>query len=94
MNTPEIIQAITPLIDIFEQIGILYYIGGSVASSVHGKRRTTQDVDIVATIQRQHVATLVNVLENDYYIDGDMIKEAIRYQLSFNGYILRPDQTY
>jgi hypothetical protein len=48
MNTPEIIQAITPLIDAFKRFSISYYIGGSVASSVHGKSRATQDVDIVA----------------------------------------------
>jgi hypothetical protein len=84
MNTPEIIQAITPLIDVFEHFNIPYYIGGSVASSIHGKRRATQDVDIVAGIQRQHVQTLVKLLEKEYYIDGDMIKDAIRHQSSFN----------
>ncbi len=84
MNTPEIIQAITPLIDVFERFNIPYYIGGSVASSIHGKRRATQDVDIVAAIQLQHVQTLVKLLENEYYIDGDMIKDAIRHQSSFN----------
>jgi hypothetical protein len=84
MNTPEIIQAITPLITAFERFGIAYYIGGSVASSVHGKRRATQDVDIVADIQRQHVQPLVKLLETDYYIDADMIRDAIKHQSSFN----------
>ncbi len=55
MNTPEILQAITPLIEAFEQLGIPYYIGGSVASSVHGRRRATQDVDIVADLPLKHV---------------------------------------
>ncbi len=84
MNTPEIIQAITPIIDIFERFDIQYYIGGSVASSVHGKRRATQDVDIIAAIQHQHVETLVKLLKDEYYIDGAMIKDAIRHQSSFN----------
>ncbi len=84
MNTPEIIQALTPLVDVFEHFSIPYYIGGSVASSVYGKRRATQDVDIVAAIQPQHVQTLVKLLENEYYIDGAMIKDAIRHQSSFN----------
>src|SRR5579883_3021589 len=84
MNTPEIIQAITPLIDAFERFGISYYIGGSVASSVHGKSRATQDVDIVAAIQRQHVQPLVKQLEHAYYIDGDMIRGAIQHQSTFN----------
>lgn len=84
MNTPEIIQAITPLITAFEHFGISYYIGGSVASSVHGKRRATQDVDIVADLQRQQVQPFVNLLETEYYIDADMIREAIKHQSSFN----------
>jgi hypothetical protein len=84
MNTPEIIQAITPLIEAFERLGIPYYIGGSVASSLHGKRRATQDVDIVADIQRTHIQTLVQMLENEYYIDADMIRDAIQHQSSFN----------
>lgn len=52
MNTPEIIQALTPLIEAFERLGIAYYIGGSVASSVHGRRRYTQDVDVVAALSQ------------------------------------------
>jgi hypothetical protein len=84
MNTPEIIQAITPLIDVLERFSIPYYIGGSVASSVHGRRRATQDVDIVVAVQQHHVQTLVKLLENEYYIDGAMIKDAIRHQSSFN----------
>ena len=84
MNTPEIIQAITPLIEVFERFGIPYYIGGSVASSLHGQKRATQDVDIVADMHRKHVQALVNLLEDEYYIDVEMIQDAIRHQSSFN----------
>jgi len=31
-----------------ERLGIDYFVGGSVASSVHGRPRTTDDVDLVA----------------------------------------------
>ena len=84
MNTPEIIQAITPLVAVFERFSIPYSIGGSVASSIHGKRRATQDVDFIAAIQHHHVATLVKLLEDAYYLDAAMIKDAIRQQASFN----------
>jgi len=59
-------------------------IGGSVASSVHGKRRATQDVDVIADIQVRHVQTLVKLLESDYYIDGSTIYDAILHYSSFN----------
>jgi hypothetical protein len=84
MNTSEIIQALTPLIEVFDRFGIAYYIGGSVASSVHGRRRYTQDVDVVAAIQLKHVQTLVAMLQQEYYIDADMIRSAIQNRSSFN----------
>jgi hypothetical protein len=84
MNTSEIIQALTPLVKVFDRFGIAYYIGGSVASSVHGRRRYTQDVDVVAAIQLKHVQTLVATLQKDYYIDAGMIRGAIQNRSSFN----------
>ncbi len=66
MNTPEIIEALTPIVEVFDRFGIAYYIGGSVASSVHGRRRYTQDVDVVAAIQLKHVQTVVAMLQQDY----------------------------
>jgi hypothetical protein len=34
----EIIEALNPLINAFDQIGIFYYIGGSVSSSLQGTK--------------------------------------------------------
>ena len=84
MNTSEIIQALTPLVEAFDRFGIAYYVGGSVASSVHGRRRYTQDVDVVAALQLKHVQTLVAMLQREYYIDADMIRGAIQNRSSFN----------
>jgi hypothetical protein len=84
MNTSEIIQVLTPLVEVFDRFGIAYYIGGSVASSVHGRRRYTQDVDVVADIQLKHVQTLVARLQQDCYIDAGMIRGAIQNRSSFN----------
>src|SRR5438105_12276218 len=84
MNTSESIQALIPLVEVLDRFGIAYYIGGSVASSVHGRRRYTQDVDVVATIQLKHVQTLVAMLQQEYYIDADMIRSAIQKRSSFN----------
>jgi hypothetical protein len=84
MNTPEIILALTPLVEAFERFGIAYYIGGSVASSVHGRRRYTQDVDVVAALQLKHVQPLVALLQQEYYIDAAMIRGAIQHRSSCN----------
>ena len=42
------------------------------------------DIDLVADIQRKHAPLLVNLLESAYYIDRDMILEAIQRQASCN----------
>ena len=43
---------------ILEKLGILYVIGGSMASTAYGRIRTTMDVDIVADLQPAHPDSL------------------------------------
>lgn len=83
-NLPAIVAAITPVVEALERLGVSYHIGGSVASSVYGLPRLTIDADIVADIQQRHVMPLVRLLEDTYYIDADMIRDAIRRRASFN----------
>jgi len=84
MNAAEILAAITPVVEVFEGLGVAYYIGGSVASSVYGFIRATIDADLVADLQLEHVLPLVKQLEDDYYINADAVREAIRRLSSFN----------
>src|SRR6266516_7969766 len=74
----EVMEALTPLIDAFEQLGITYYIGGSVSSSLHGLARRTQDVDVIADIGINQVRSLVQALQSDYYVDEQAWKDAVR----------------
>ena len=80
----EPVQITQRLVREFEDLKIQYYVGGSLASSLHGIPRATQDVGIIADIALQHIPKLVNALEAEFYIDGDMIKEAIQRRKSFN----------
>ena len=80
---PDIYVAIRPVIDTFRHLGIPYHIGGSVASSALGVARTTLDVDLVADIQSNHVGAIVDSLLGEYYIDGDMISDAVIRRSSF-----------
>ncbi len=84
METQDILTVLEPVIRAFEQLGIAYYIGGSVASSAHGIFRATLDVDLVADVKPCHVRLLVNMLQAEYYIDEEMILEAIRRRASCN----------
>ena len=84
MKIPDILIAVQPVIQAFEKLSIAYYIGGSIASSLYGMARATLDVDIVADLKVDHIAPLKQFLEHQYYIDEDMIAEAIRTNSSFN----------
>jgi hypothetical protein len=44
MKKPDILFASEPVVEVFEKLGILYYIGGSVASSTYGIPRATMDI--------------------------------------------------
>lgn len=68
----------------FERLRIPYFVGGSLASSLHGIPRATADVDIVADIKHQHISPLVQSLQETFYIDQDMVADAIRRRSSFN----------
>lgn len=68
----------------FDALEIRYLIGGSLASSVYGIPRATQDVDLVADLKLPHVAAITSALAGEFYVDADMIREAIERQASFN----------
>lgn len=84
MQAPDILSALKPVIQSFEELSIPYYIGGSIASSVYGMARATMDVDIVAGIKAGHIADFKKKLEGDFYIDAQMITDAIARTSSFN----------
>ncbi len=80
----DVMEALTPLIEVFERLGITYYIGGSVSSSLHGLARRTQDVDVIADIGPGQVHSLVQVLQGDYYVDEQAWKDAVRRGFPYN----------
>ncbi|MFA5835412.1 MAG: hypothetical protein WC837_00515 [Bellilinea sp.] len=80
----EPIRVILKVVKVFEHLGINYLIGGSLASAVYGTIRATLDVDIVADINPYQVPKFVSLLQSEFYIDGDMILDAIKHVSSFN----------
>jgi hypothetical protein len=68
----------------FESLSVPYIVGGSLASSVYGIPRATQDVDLVAVLSLDHIEPLTVALAGEFYVDGDMIADAIKRRASFN----------
>ena len=67
-----------------DQLRVEWLTGGSLASSVHGEPRATQDVDMVVALRPRHVKPLWEALRRDYYVDVDEMRAAVRTPSSFN----------
>ncbi len=80
----EPVEVTLKVTDIFEKLGIPYLIGGSLASTLYGMVRTTQDSDIVAEMRLGHLQPFVTALQDEFYIDDEMIAESIQRNSSFN----------
>lgn len=80
----EDMKATLEVIKVFDGLGIPYLIGGSLASSIHGKSRATLDADLLADVKQEHVPQLVAQLGADFYVDTGAIESALRHRTSFN----------
>jgi hypothetical protein len=82
--TTDIALALEAVVEAFEVLGIRYRVGGSVASSLHGVPRSTLDVDVVCDVADAHAEPLASLLRGSFYVDADMIRDAVRRRASFN----------
>jgi hypothetical protein len=80
----EPILVVAKVARVFDSLGIHYLVGGSLASSIYGIPRATQDVDLVADIRFEHVDAVTAALTGEFYIDAEMIRDAIGHRSSFN----------
>lgn len=69
-------------------MGIRFFVGGSVASSMHGLMRSTEDIDIVAELIAEDVPRLTRELGADFEVDEEGLKDAARRKASENIYYL------
>lgn len=72
------IWLIRQLAVIFEALEIPYYVSGSVASSLQGEVRFTEDLDLAIEIRREQVSLLIDALQRDFYISDVAVEEAIQ----------------
>ena len=70
MDGPDdLVTALTPFIDLLDRLGVVWYVGGSVASTVHGHFRATNDIDVIADLREEYAAAIREALEADHYVD-------------------------
>jgi hypothetical protein len=81
---PEPILVTILVTKVFEGLNIPYLIGGSLASTIYGVVRTTQDADIIADMSISQVKPFITALIDEFYLDEEMISDAVLHNSSFN----------
>lgn len=61
-----------------EAMGSEYFVGGSVASSLQGEPRATNDIDLVVSLPPHRVQELAAKLGPDFEVDEEMLRDALR----------------
>ena len=67
-----------------ERVGAQYLVGGSLASSLHGVPRATQDIDIVVDLSPTHIPALIRELSREFFVDEQRVKTAVPRRETFN----------
>ena len=80
----EPIEVTLKVTGVLEKLGVPYVIGGSLASTLYGMIRTTQDSDVITEMQPEHVQEFVASLQGEFFIDEEMITDSILNNSSFN----------
>jgi hypothetical protein len=70
-------RATLAVVRVLEGLGLDYLIGGSLASSLHGIPRSTQDADLVVDLPAGRVAELLGALAGRFYADEEAARSAV-----------------
>jgi hypothetical protein len=80
----DLIDALEPVIQVFCELGIQHFIGGSIASSFHGATRSTMDVDVICDMTEAQAVLLISRFSKDFYISPTAVETAVRGKSCFN----------
>ena len=82
-------HAFEQLLAVMDTLEIPYFVGGSVASGSYGLPRQTKDVDIVAEFRNTDLAVFCELLQQEFYVDLETARAAIKDRRSFNAIHLK-----
>ncbi|MBL1209727.1 hypothetical protein [Geminocystis sp. GBBB08] len=69
---------------ILESLEIVYFVGGSIASSLWGESRATLDLDIVPDLTLEKIDNFIAKVEPLFYVNEEAVKQAIINKSCFN----------
>jgi hypothetical protein len=71
-----------------ELAGGAYFLGGSLASSLQGEPRATNDIDIVIELSAGRIGQLIAALGPEFEVDSDMLRDAVVHGRTCNIFYL------
>lgn len=80
----ELLAVIESVVLAFHRQNVSYFITGSLASSVHGEFRATNDLDVVATLEPRQLAPLTAELSAEFIADLAQARAALEAGAGFN----------
>lgn len=83
-DADDLVAALTPVVAALTRIGVRHYIGGSVASTMHGAIRSTMDVDLVCDLRADQVDTFLAAFGPEFYVSGSAVRQAVEKRSCFN----------
>jgi hypothetical protein len=84
VSPEEAFEVVLEITCILDELGVRYLVGGSLASSLWGIPRSTQDADLVADLKVEHVEPFTTRLSSSFYLSPERIQSAVQRRSSFN----------
>jgi fructose-specific component phosphotransferase system IIB-like protein len=79
-----VLQVVQDVATALDEAGVQYVVGGSVASSLLGEVRTTNDIDLAVFLPEARLAAAIAQLDELFFVDADAARDAVRRRASFN----------
>jgi hypothetical protein len=79
----DLVTVMLPALGICDVLGVPSYLGGSVASSLHGMQQVAQDIDLVVDLPEHTLPSVLSLLHQHYVLDENEAREAVRARSAF-----------
>ena len=84
IDVAEPLEVLQQVVSALKQAEVPYLIGGSFASGIHGKARSTQDLDILCDFRSSDLEKFISLVEPYFFIDEDLFRTQVRRKESVN----------
>jgi hypothetical protein len=79
----DLLAVMLPARRALEELNVPYYLGGSIASSLHGMQQLAPDIDLVVDFGEQTLPSLLAALGQHYLLDEDEARKSMREHWAF-----------